>query len=348
MIVDQAFVNEIFGPVLARLRSDSQKYFDTPEAALEPLDCISRPFSDVLRIRIKSGTDSQFAFIKIFKLQDKSEAHVERIRNRLLRDFASTRRIYESFGGHANLASVRPIACFPEYFALVTEEIAGVTLDEVIRQKLRFPARADSLRELGETFERLGAWVKTFQAANRTGKQVSLEGVRAYIDERLVKMVGRGRLEFTEADRAGVLRFLDAKFPEIAATELSEVNIHADLNPENVIVNGDRVTLLDFTMAKTGTVHHDLSHMFMYLGIVKRKFIFRGAEIDRLQKAMLSGYDAALNPTQPLFQLLLLQHVVCHFASMPENPAPSPTRLYHWYLWRPYRRWLGQLATTFR
>ena len=105
------------------------------------------------------------------------------------------------------------------------------------------------------------------------------------------------------------------------------VAIHADLGPMNIIVDQrGRVTVLDFTMAKAGTAHHDLSHVYLHLELIAAKNPRRRASIDALQRAMLAGYRSDLSAADPLFRLMLLQHGVCHVALLAERRFPDRRR----------------------
>jgi predicted DCC family thiol-disulfide oxidoreductase YuxK len=55
-----------------------------------------------------------------------------------------------------------------------------------------------------------------------------------------------------------------------------------------------------------------------------------------LQRALLAGYSPALSETDPLFQVMLLQHVVCHVAMIAERRPPVVDLAYRWFA---RRRW---------
>jgi hypothetical protein len=105
----------------------------------------------------------------------------------------------------------------------------------------------------------------------------------------------------------------------------------------NIIVGADgRVTVLDFTMAKTGTIHHDLSHVFFHLELLAGRHRGKRETFRALQAAVLAGYDAELSAADPLFRLMLLQHAVCHVALLAERRVPVLDGAYRWFL---RRRW---------
>ena len=62
--------------------------------------------------------------------------------------------------------------------------------------------------------------------------------------------------------------------------------------PDNIIIRSGEITVLDFMMAKTGTVYHDVAHLFMHVESMKVKPWFRPAVIDGLQRDLLTGFRA--------------------------------------------------------
>ena len=55
-----------------------------------------------------------------------------------------------------------------------------------------------------------------------------------------------------------------------------------------------------------------------------------------LQRALLAGYSPSLSEADPLFQLMLIQHVVCHVALLASRRVPVVDLAYRWFV---RRRW---------
>lgn len=344
LLVDDLFVKATFGRSLQRLKDDSQKYFGASEVTIEPLNYIRRPFSEVLQVNVRNGGQSSRAFIKIAKPRERSDEHLALVQRRVARDFATTTRIYQSLKSYPGLAAVKPIACFPEDLALVTEQVGGETLKQLIERRAVLRPAEKSIEELSNIFAGVGTWLQAFQEVEPTEKKFSLDRLRNYVDDRLVKLVGVDRAGFCEEDRAGVLRYLDARCAEVPERDLREVSIHADFCPENVMIDGSRVILLDFTMAKAGAIYHDLTHMFMHVELLKRKLLYQNRVVNQLQESLLSGYEPGLSPNHPLFEILLLQHIIARLTSMTGVKLRPATRVYQWHLWRSYRKWVKKLS----
>jgi Phosphotransferase enzyme family len=199
-------------------------------------------------------------------------------------------------------------------------------------------------RTMSALLHRSGAWLRAAQAALPQDRAIDVESMRSYLDTRLAELETTGPVRLTRAGRSAVERYRDRLMGDLGSESLRPVWIHADFCPENIITGDGEITVLDFLMAKSGTVYHDVAHLFMHLDSMKVKPWFRPAVIDGLQRDLLAGFEPGLEPERPLFALMLLQHVICHLVAL-QAPAPGRTaRLYRAALHRRHRRWLVRVA----
>ena len=97
-------------------------------------------------------------------------------------------------------------------------------------------------------------------------------------------------------------------------TERSLVVAHGDFCPGNILMHGDAIVVLDFSMIEHGSVFQDLSYCFEHL----ERNLYRYAErplirprvIRKLQRALLEGYDPATDVSAPLFRLGQIRHAI--------------------------------------
>jgi Ser/Thr protein kinase RdoA (MazF antagonist) len=248
----------------------------------------------------------------------------------LLREYKATAALYRALPPDPEIGAVRPIAILPEHRALATEEVPGRPFADLLTDE------SVSGQELIAIARRIGTWARLYQQLVPADGTVVLAERRTYLDQRLQLLEGR---VLTAAERAACLDFFDALCREIGSTEVPAVPIHADLSPTNIIVDATgRIAVLDFTMAKTGTVHHDLSHVYFHLELLAMRDRRRRALMTSLQRAMCDGYRPGMPAADPLFRLMLLQHVVCHIALLAERRVPLIDAAYRWYLRRRWRR----------
>ena len=98
------------------------------------------------------------------------------------------------------------------------------------------------------------------------------------------------------------------------------------------------VTVLDFAMARSGTRFHDLAHLYMHLKFMRWHPRLKPAIVNAAQEALLRGYDPAVSADDPLFRLMLLQHLVCHVAFLEERQTGALEPAYRWFLRRHWAR----------
>lgn len=332
-----------FRPVLTKLAAHGRRYFGADRVELQPIGQVERPFSTLLRVRVGGAAAVDEAFVKILKPRADTPDEIASMRRNVLADFEMTRRVHDGLAAYPGLTAVRPIACFPEDLAIVTEEARGRTLADLLSSRAAGVRSRRTVEALGATLRGIGAWLKAAQAALTPDRDVSPDRMRAYLDTRLRDLEARGPVRLTPQGRAAIEAFRD-RLLAASAPDLRAVWIHADFCPENIIVRDGRVTVLDFTMAKGGTVYHDLSHLYLRLDAMQAKPWFTARVIGRLQRDLLEGFEPGLSPARPLFTLMLLQHVLCDLVAMRDGSGGAIARLYAQRLHRRHRRWLASAA----
>ncbi len=325
-----------FAPMLAALAAGSQEYFGDAGAAIEPVERIERPFSALLRLRVRTRGGESYAFLKMFKARRAGSEEVAQLRRFVEREYRATRRLHEAFSTKPDLSAVRPVALFAEHLAMVTEQVEGRTLEHVFRQSLWGQLPREAVVAIAE---RVGAWVRTYQDVTAVEGVLSLSKRRDYLDTRLKTLVG---YVLSPSERDGTLRLFDRLAARVNPPAPPLVAIHADLNPTNILVGPDgRVTILDFAMAKSGPRHHDLSHLFFHLDRLRWRRMIPGRVVE-VQRALLRGFDPALSEADPLFALMLLQHAVCHIALLAERDVGALRPAYRTLV---RRRWHKCMAS---
>ena len=336
-------MTKVHDSILRRLRDCSSAYFGVPFVGLQLLRRIESEASVVLQVRVDGAPGTGDIFVKLFKADADAPGQRERIRQRLINDFETSRRVYQQMSGRDGFAAVRAIACFPDELALVTERAPGRTLGELLRREAVWWPRARPLAQAQRAMLRVGAWLRAFQGSGADGR-FSLTGMRTYIDARLCRLTGLPRAKFPHAWRAGVLEYFDRRAADVTGDDLSEVAVHADIAPGNVLLDGDRVTVIDFAMATTGGRFHDVARLYTQLEFLTYKPQFRRPVVTTLQSALLEGFQPGVSPSHPLFELFLVQHTICHLANLSSHPGSGPSRVYNWYQCRQHRRTLQAIC----
>jgi Ser/Thr protein kinase RdoA (MazF antagonist) len=327
---------ERFEPLLKRLEAEADHHFKDPAAVIVPVAQIEGPFSSLLRLRVDAAGRRFHVFLKVFGPRLSPDA--TQLRRWVQREHDATARLHLAFVDQPGLSAVRPIAVFPEDLALVTEEAAGVPFDRVLRAGLwgrRIPAPLSAIAA------HIGAWVRAYQRVTECSGTLALDERRDYLGVRLQRLTVAGIL--AERDRARALARFDTLASMVDAPSLPLVGIHADLCPANILVGPDgAVTILDFAMAKKGARFHDVAHLYMHLEFQRWNPRLLTRSVPQIQAALLEGFDPHRSiDTHPLFQLMLLQHVVCHVALLSELQRGPLRPVQAWRIRRRWRRCAG-------
>jgi Phosphotransferase enzyme family len=337
---------EVFVRALDRLTDESERYWGLREPVVEPLALTDRESAHVLRARLRfaGASSDRYVFVKVFKPRGPLPEDRRFMRERVVKDFAVTTQVHDALRECADLSAVRPVACFPDDLILVTEEVPGESFDALLERRAIWQPDVATLDDLSHLAGRIGAWFSMFQRIKQLDGLITLDSMREYLDVRLKRLVSGRAGTLSAQQRRAVLAYFDARSREVEVTDLTEVLVHGDVAPSNIIVNGGRVIVIDFAMACTGGMYLDVARLFTQLEFLKAKPKFRPHVVARLQAALLSGFDPALRADHPLFQLFELQHVICHMANLSLNPARPVARLYNRYQLRRHQRWLRERA----
>jgi hypothetical protein len=313
-------LTEAFVPILDRLQRDADQYFVVSSIAIEPLAHFTRRRSELLRVRIRAGSSAVYAFVKRYRLESTDPAERAFVTARVETDFAVTTRVHRLVSGREGLHSVRPIACFPDELAVITEEAPGQLLGRVLKRSA-WLAGGRAFDDLCTALERVGQWLKAMQGMDGPPGRFSLDEMRDYLDVRLVRLRGVHAISADECRT--ILRYFDQQRRDVAAADLQEVPIHGDLCPGNVLVTGSEITVLDLAMTRPGSIYTDLTHMYTHIESDRARRWVSQQKVEQLLQATLRGFDQNLSPSRPLFALNVLQHLMCKVAKLATRPPKS-------------------------
>ena len=329
-------------PVLARLQGDVARHYGNAATRLVPLDYQDREFSHVLRVAVHDdGASEPFShlFVKLTKPKTVGGGG-SRLRDRVIRDFETMARVHSFMAAHHDLGVVPPVACYPEHFAIVTEQVSGPTLKEYLTRHAAWFPRAGALSASTALLETAGRWIRTFQASMSVSGEVRLDEVREYVDYRLKKLVAANPGSFDEEHRQRVLKHVDALSELVPDADLKEVAVHSDLALGNILVDGQRIVVLDFGMTKTGCRITDVTRLYVQMELLALKPYIRRGVIGHLLSGLLTGFAPDLRPENPLFRLFVLRHRINHLVTLLEEGNTGVSRAYSRFVCRSHYRWL--------
>ena len=329
---------------LVRLREDRSLPFSHDAAvAIRTLSVSTRPSSHVARIEVRSPTGTRRVIAKIPR---GAQAKADRRLQQLEAEFQATRFLASIFKDEAELGVPEVVAFYSDVPALVCAEVGGATLDRIAERSARGIPCAARLAQLEIACRGAGRWIRALQAATPVdGQQLALDEMTDYIDIRLKRICELGPRGLGAEWRAKVQRvFAQAR---LAPSDLRLAAVHGDFSLSNIMYDGSRVVAIDFGRFGIGSIYHDVTRFYHQLGLLLHKPWFLPTTVARLRRALLAGYDPRLRADQPVFQLFLIQHLLCHWLGLLKTSAPCQVRGFHWWVGYRHRRELESLITQF-
>lgn len=297
---------------LQRLASDGRPCFGAAVERIEPVAVIRRAFSAVVRARVVTNQGECVVYCKTFRSPAGDPTSFERLRFRVEREFRETARAFQAFAGKPGFVPVEALAVYPDLLALVTKEVTGVPFSTLLSRTAR-PWSRGNLEQAIRAAGLVGEWLRTYQRVPAEPERLVLDDLRAYIDVRLHRLVRERAGGFTSARRDEILQEFDACAGRLDAEDLEAVPVHADFCPDNILVRGGAISVIDFAMAKRGLRHLDLSHLFIHLDF-RRGLGWDRRALALVRESLLAGYAAPGVTRTAGFRLARLVHVAALMA----------------------------------
>jgi aminoglycoside phosphotransferase (APT) family kinase protein len=358
--------------VIGELRSQANELWpESPPEDFKIMRHIARPYSHVYRLQLVARRQPlpRFVYAKFLAPGAKFQADPEKYLTRLETEFQTGRRLHEALRHEREVAVVKPVAYYPKFLAIVSEEAPGESLANVIAREAKLWPAADKLDQLTEYCRRAGQALAAMQKTTVEASRFEPAGLLEYIEVRLQRLLESRQVPFSSADRRQIIKFLETALPMIPAEQLGLCGVHSDYAPFNLLACPEKITVVDFTMFKIGSVYNDLTYFYHRLEGYLHKPIYRVPTIRRLQEAFLRGYVEKAGDLKAsgrrglaggqewrvaddlLFKLLWIKHVVNNYSAVMRQRVVAkgkkislPAQLFNRHVFRRYNRWLNQFC----
>lgn len=330
-------------PIIAAIEREAASWFGAPVDAVTPEQLVERSSSDQLLVRIRMRSRTAGVSVRVWRVTNERPQDRRKVEERVRREFQVTLECWHAFNGAGRIGCVRPLAYYPEHLAIATEEAPGRPLSELLEHVLLPFASKSDRQLLDHSCHGLAAWLRQFHHAGSSETVADPTALTEYIDTRLRRLVANPMSGFTAADRLRVLLVTAWLVGRLQTRELVEVPIHGELNPAHIIVDPERLTVLECTSGRRGLVLHDLANVYMHVGLFGSDHRYSAALIREVQKKLLHAFDDALDLQRPALRVALLVNVVNHYALLAARHTPSVAKLSDWRMMRRHRSWLRRL-----
>ena len=300
------------------LMADSKTYFGPRDVlAITPTGLINGRNSTILKSRVSFPDSHMNIFIKVAKLRKASSKHRQVAQERVRTECDVATLVYDGFKEHADdYSCIRPIACFPDLLAFVTEECPGQRFMSLLEKKAIFFRGNATENRLARYCYLSGQWLNIFQEKTNTDDRPFVPGeLVEYVDTRLQRLVDSPVIPFDSELRKGILEFFESQQPFLKDANLATCGVTGDFVPANVLAHEDKITVLDFGMYRHGSIYEDLAQYYQHLAFFLQKPIYQRKRISRLQREFLRGYDPDFDVANPMFKLFRVRAVINRLAA---------------------------------
>jgi tRNA A-37 threonylcarbamoyl transferase component Bud32 len=258
---------------------------------------------------------------------------------RLHAEYSCLEQTYEYFRYSPLHGAVRPVSFFPQWRAIVTAESPGILLKPLVMSYTRLLSMRD-IKPLKRVFFLCGKWLRDFHHHVRAETSFETEEISLYVSRRLAKLEGDGLIE---PDLAAALRNTLERIQKRGLETHPRVLLHNDFIPGNILVDGEKICVLDFGWVGRGIAYFDIVSFWLELQKLGEAPQYARDKIAVFQKAFLEGYGE-ISDRSVEFKCFELLHRVNSLTELCRGRQKMawPSRIMAEYEIRSHRRWLAE------
>ncbi len=314
--------------VLHKLTARYDLYF--PDAKISPtissITVTSRRHCDLARAELKFDGSTARICVKFPKDPKKRPTTpLERMGQDTKVDFETLSYLYERFQRVRGYSVVRPIAHFPEDMAVVTEEVEGENLHDLIKEKARLWHTGSEIDALRAHCRACGVWLRHFQEFTAQQRRAALPAGR--ILERLrTDLDVCVTMGLPERVSLRLLRCCEEQLRSIDGRDVPVVGEHPDFQPDNILLSPAGVTVLDFTNFQYGSAYNDIARFLASLDFLQKNPLYRPGKIRTLKAAFLQGYGWSDSEMNAGLIVYLIRYMVQAAKTVRKCSYPHPVK----------------------
>lgn len=264
--------------------------------------------------------DDRPVFVKQYMLGDwgRNEKVVCR---RAKREFELISNLRASALFEGRLGLVRVFSAEPQKASLVTEEVPGQPLEQtIIGHDWRVRRRTLGAILLA------GRWLRRFQQLDLSDadqESISELDPHGLVDYCRVRLTNLAKLGYRWPGRTLCERILETVRrldEQVDAADRRCVWVHGDFAPGNIIWDGRVLTPIDFAMACAERPLLDVTYFIHRLEMQRVYRPWKRWPIGAWKRAFLRGYGRPDAEASPMYQALMIRHLICRLLTYVRRP----------------------------
>ncbi|MGB5306998.1 MAG: phosphotransferase [Gammaproteobacteria bacterium] len=268
----------------------------------------------------------------------------EKIKEDVQKEYDILRKLYEGFAGMSHISVVRPLAVFPEYRTIVTEEAPGPTLQHRLARATRIWASSHDSDKASRSCYLAGKWLSKFQQLTYRGNNpFSADDIVDYCDIRLRDLGARPESGVNDGLQQKISACIDALSRQATKENNIVAGCHNDYAPHNMIAQDDHLYVLDLGFFTYDSTIYDVCRFWHRLETFKTDPLVSNSRISDYQESFLLGYAHVVNRDTSVFRLAECRFVLSSMCTLLKGGTRSfVRRQVDLHLYRKYLSWLKQ------
>jgi hypothetical protein len=207
-----------------------------------------------------------------------------------VKEFANLSKVRNMLGGGLEQSVPEPLLALPKKGILVTSKLPGTPLTATLKKYGNRLCGPFSVSAIRETAQRAGKWLKTFQDATRSEPLAfDTDSFLADLEGRLSRLHSRG---FELGLAAEILKHVSLQIASFDGKLIPAAARHGDFIAQNVLIEGDRVGVVDFEgFAERDAVYEDLGTFLGYLLVLGTRLPYSPPSLEAARLGFLSGFS---------------------------------------------------------
>ena len=304
--------------VTEELQTNHRRYFNLHEKPrLIPITYCERPNSFIWKYIIDGNSTRKSIHIKIHKKPCTGE-HCRT-------EYEILKSLYAAFEQYPRYSVVKPIACFPEYSIIITEDAEGEKLSAQIKQRAKhFSPDQTKFIELAKCFFSTGEWLKLFQSVTQIPRRIALR--ECGLLESIPKAFKRwNELGINSRIQFQIIHYFEQQISKLGSEMIEMSGRHGDFAPHNIIVNHERIIVFDFPNYEDGPIYYDVARFYASLLTYTKNPLYSSKKINQLLNIFIEGYRKETDFSSEIFDLFVIYRMVYY---LPREESLSVNTLF--------------------
>ncbi len=244
---------------------------------------------------------------------------------------------------------VKPIACLPEYDAIITDYIAGEEFWPMMRRRCRrfsWTGMDDLLRQI----QALAVWTVRLDRQTRSDincDEIMHSSLGITIDK--VNAIRAADI-FSKEQTEACIKILQDRAKELLRQRLYSIMCHGDLCPANVLISSPFVYVVDIHRIHRGLPFEDVAYFLSTIDILlMESYQYNPGKVERMKTVFLNTFRSYMEPFESLlnFQYLTAQIQVLNYYTSTVRHFSGARRLVNRFRMKNlHRRLLGLISGT--